>query len=405
MADFIQPKALFSRRIENASINPGLKKIWAETIEKWKLEKWEDVLLYQFSCFLKNIDQKEGPEIYSGQDEEAYLLNQSEIENINPIEEVVNDPAMHRSILRTFYYCQNWGAKNLGLSLKRSIEKNILADQHGLHLDADTLSFYKNIAAMATGHYFYSLTEAEQVKTFIGDQSLLMWQLGFNFQELIKDAVQEYVSLESRKEYCVIIASLLAANDTFIGRDRQQKLVTVKYWIDNYRIFSKGNFGGGDLLNFLNNKDYIEQCSGDEKELIRQILEFYPQLINGFLMIPEMEPARLNQLADNLAKIPGDLDDAPDDFSFRFQPHGWEVLFSAPLNEAAQEALLDWLKDQDPKEVREVFKKEFAAINWQEEPYMSNFLMLSELFEKVFGESAAPLIYFDEQQGKFVWGD
>ena len=410
MGDFIQPKARFSHLIEINNVNPALKQLWVGTVKGWKLEKWEDILLYQFACFLKNIDHKEGVAFYAdllkavrGQDEEAYLLNENEVENINPIVEVVNDPAVHRSILRTFYYCQNWGARNLGVTLKRSIEKNILTEVHSLHLDNETVTFYKNIAAMATGYYFYSLTEEEQIKVFIGDTSLLMWQLGFDFQELIRKSVIEYISIESRKEFCVTIAGLLAANDTFLGRDRQKKLVTVKYWIDNYRIFSKGNFGGTELLNFLNNKDYIENCTGEEKELIRSVLEFYPQLINGFLMIPEMEPARVNQLADNLAKIPGNIDDAADDFSLRYEPHSWEVLLSKPLDENAQSNLSEWLKDQGSQEVRAVFKKEFETIGWQEDPFLSNLLLVSDLFEQVYGDSVGPLIYFDEQQGQFVW--
>jgi hypothetical protein len=42
------------------------------------------------------------------------------------------------------------------------------------------------------------------------------------------------------------------------------------------------------------------------------------------------------------------------------------------------------------------------SINWQEEPYLSRLLSLSDLYESVYGIRYGNLVYFDENIGKFV---
>ncbi len=409
---------IFSAKARLSTASAGLKLASAELVAnqkkliEWNLAPWEDALLFELFPVSSDIpfasdDYKDTLELLRGTDSTT-AVDPIPAEGLSGgyafAPQSFADPEFQRSLLRSVYLILREGDNNQAILLMARLEEDFIAilPEFERTVPREMIELYKRIYIILLNNFFRLLPDDIQIQYFQSDQIIQSLQLGFNIEEVVRQFVDTYSDLSNRQEACLNFSAGLAANDTALGIDAQNRIVTIKYWIDSFRIYSKNKFGGIELVNFLNDRSYVGKLSGGDISLIRQICELYTHLINGFLMLPLGNLERIGGLVAQLEAIP---DLAPGEAKQLIDPdRSWAEMLAKPVSDGWKQSVKDWLKVQDAEESREVFKEELASIPWQDEPYLTNILQISDIFEDCFPE-AGPLIYFDEQTGSFAWSE
>ncbi len=412
MAEIFSAKAKFTwvlSDLKNQVVNtPDVQR----KINSLQIAPWEDALLYQ--VFPPNqtgsIDVDEYLHtlvVLRGNDPNDVLvpLPVDKLEDFNFSRTSFPDPDFQTSLLKSLYVILKEGDNNQAILLMRRLEEDAISKFSDLKKDVpdEMLALYKRVYIILLVNFFYLLPDDIQINFFSTDLAVEAMRLGFNLHEVVRRFVDEYSDFKNRQEACLNFSGALAVNDTVVGQNNQGQPASVRYWLDYFRTMSKSKFSGMDLVNFLNDKNYTGRLSGEDVEIVRQLLELYVHLVNGFLMLPPGSLELINPLVNQLASVPEiTLQEAENVINPKME---WAELLSVPLSNEQLNSLKSWIEAEDPQEVKELFKKEFSVMDWKSEPFLSNLLLISEIFENIFGETVGPLIYFDESANKFVWNE
>ncbi|MBU1613170.1 hypothetical protein KKC87_01930 [Patescibacteria group bacterium] len=369
MAVIFLEEATIDKLLTLVPANSPQRKVWDASIKKWNLARWEEELFYQWLCFSKDF----GPDTLEyaekvvktmrGNDINVKELTSEEILMIDLNENFINSGVFAQRIMRAIYVCLNKADISLAVNLRNLVGAFVVKDIviPGIGIDKENL--YKVFYLMLCFNYIEILPDKSRWYIFGSSLLLFSMRIGYDLEEIMKRAVLSEINFYSRRNICLDCAVFLSENETVVGRKDNGDNATINFWIDTFRMYSKNNFGGVELTNFFNDEKYLSKCSGDERKLIRAVIQLYTHLVNGFLILPDGEMDKLNKMLDE-GKI--------------------------------EKPTVRQIKDDIEETFTTNSSGEFLDID-------GILLKLDELAKKFNDPKIAELYYFDEQQGKFVW--
>jgi hypothetical protein len=205
----------------------------------------------------------------------------------------------------------------------------------------------------------------------------------------------------------------LAENPNDLGQDNNHEKKDVKYWVDNFRIYSQGNFGGSDLLNFAADKNYFGGCSGEEKELIVKILQLYTHLINGYLIVPQGDLVAVEKRLKDFEEK-GKANDPLAYFDDKLLTGDISAIEPIPVSTTKEAPVArkknisniqaDGIKKIDAQMIKKIVMSEFGYTEGDQfEDVEAVIQRLQELAVDYENPEIADLYYFDEQGNEFKW--
>jgi hypothetical protein len=241
---------------------------------------------------------------------------------------------------------------------------------------------------------------SSHVFLFIAGSPLLAlsYQIGFDFEEIIRKMMDGFTLFESRENLARQLAVFLLDNKTPLGFKDPDGPATVGYWIEKFRVYSHNSFDGMSLMNFIDDKNITSFCDPSQKELILAELGLYTHLVSGSLIVPDGDVEAVVKIASEIEKE--EEQDrkitVPDKIDF------YSLLNQPAIADRDRQLVRVWFKkNNNLLAVKDAIFEAVQKLNWADEPYLSNLIELSDLVNKEFGP-AGILVYFDEEQEKFV---
>jgi len=325
-----------------------------------------------------------------------------------------DDQEVVKQIFRTVYFCLNQNKTDLAMNLRFCLDP--IAMQKVVGLPTETRELVYSVYNVLCLYFFYNIPDGVAYYLFESGFVVLALKLGFKLEDIIADVTNRMVAFDRRKVFCIELSASLGENMTTLGADNNHEEKNIKYWVDNFRIYSQGNFGGPDLLNFAADKNYFGGCSGDDRELIVKVLQLYTHLINGYLAVPNGDLAAVDKRLKDLESA-GKADDPLAYFEDYLLSSDAPVVnqnFGSSELSTEEKEILNIPNDtNDTNEtnkkidvlvVKKLIMSEFGyAEGGQFEDVGAVINRLQELAADFNDPEIADLYYFDEQSGEFKW--
>ncbi|MFA6551835.1 MAG: hypothetical protein WCV41_04890 [Patescibacteria group bacterium] len=393
-----------ARLVNQWKIDPVEKQRLLQIIAGWKLARWEEDLVYRLVAYATGAESAavaewgEWVRVLRGSENGIVKFAYAEMEQISWNGPALRQESFRRRLACTVYWALNVGDVPTAMSIREKLEYASASTLEFDDLPDDLNDWYRRLYLIICFQNFNILPNF--VRLFIISSPLLVlsFQIGFDFETSARDLLNGFVDFGVRQDTARQLAVFLLDNQTSLGRKSAEEAVTVNYWIEKFRVYSRGNFGGMDLVNFIGDKNFTGFCTVEDKDLILSVVGLYTRLVNGSLIVPDGDVDAIVKLALEVEKE-DDRDSGvavPDKVDFA-------VLLGKPIfSDWDRQTLRAWLKKQpDLLELKDVVLREVQKLDWANEPYISNLLELSDLMNKYFGPGGI-LVYFDEAQGKFV---
>jgi len=385
------------------AIDPAEKQRLVEVVAGWKLTRWEEDLVYE----LVGLGARAGAATVAQWGEWVAVLRGSqagvvrftyvELAQIAWDRSALQQESFQRRLACTVYWALNVMDAQTAMSIREKLE---YASGGNLEfgLPDELEDWYRRLYLIICFYNFNILPNF--VRLHIVHSSLLMlsYQIGFDFEGAARTLISGFVDFGVRADLARQLAVFLLDNQTSLGWKSKTETAVINYWIEKFRVYSRGNFGGMDLMNFIGDKNFTGFCTAEQKELILSVVGLYAHLINGSLIVPDGDIDTVAKMALELEKEEERDRDVvvPDTMDFG------ALLGKSSFTDWDRQSLRVWLKKQpDLLELRNTIFQAIKPLNWAGEPYLGNLLELSDLVSKYFG-SGGVLVYFDEAQGKFV---
>lgn len=398
-------------------LDPSVASVFDDLVKKWDLFVWEDALLFQLypitpedilgSDALADVDDL--IKTLRGEDG-TQNFSQDELDTVDWQSAVwYEDKNVIKRIYRTVYFCLNKNKNSLAMDLRFCLDPVVM--QKSKELPAETKEIVFLVYNTLCLYFFQQLPDKIVYFLFESGFVILALRIGFKLEDIIREATDRMVAFDRRNVFCLEMAASLADNPTQLGEDVNHESKDVKYWIDNFRIYSQSNFGGSDLLNFAADKNYFGGCTGADRELIMKVLEMYTHLINGYLAVPGGDMAAVDKRLSDLEEK-GKADNPLAYFDDKLFSKDVSVEdgniapIELPVEEKESVAVVQdtGIKDFDTKTIKKIIISEFGySQDGQFEDVEAVVNRLQELASDYNNPTIADLYYFDEQSGEFKW--
>ncbi len=400
-------------------LSPDLEETFSRLVKEWGLYHWEDGLLFQlYPVFADDVLVENDLVIADkliktlrGDDGSLPFTIEEMIGEDLPLNWLENEETMRR-MYRTVYYCIN--KNEVGLAMEFRVGLDLLFTGNSLPLDQVNGDAITGIYIAVCAYFFRNLPAPLTHYLFASQFVVLMLKLGFDLEIIIRRAVNDIVLVESRNSYCLELAASLADNQTEIGKAVTGENRDIKYWIDNFRIFSKGNFSGSELLNFLADYNYLGGCNAEEKKIINILLQLYAHLVNGFLIVPDGDLEAVNRRMNEMEKkgIAGDylasLFGSAGELEKKAEKEVLEIVEKVSAEKVLEKS--EKIPTQTPglfwsgATIRKFVESEIGYYPNAQYPEVEKVLARLQEMAKDYNDPAiADLYYFDEQTGEFKW--
>ncbi len=381
-------------------LDASAQSIFDDLVKEWALFDWEDALVFQ--SFPLSEDDVVGEEALSNVDDLIkYLrgedgtkpLTVDELASKDWTSGLVEDADLMKRLFRTVYFCINKDDRRLAMATRLKLDSFMITHEvvDGSESDPTIREIIIRPYIIFCAYFFFLLPSALSFYLFESGFLLFGLKLGFDWEAIVRDTTDRMVSLNLRKNLCIELSASLSNNHTILGQDTSGLPKDIKYWVDNFRIFSKKEFSGQDLFGFLNDDNYFGGCKDDDKDLISQMLQLYTHLINGYLIVPNGDLSAVDkrtQSLENNSKVEN-----------KFVKE--EVGLDLPLLNSSNENNKFTVANED---IRKMILSEFGfAPDDQYENLEEIFSRLAELSIYFNRPEIADLYYFDEDKNKFVW--
>lgn len=403
--DIFKEKYTFTKQAQ-ARLDPSARVAFDDLVKEWALFTWEDALVFQLYPLLDDeVVTEEDLLVVNtlvitlrGEDD-SEPLEIEDLRTINWQHDLAEDPQLANRLFRTVYHCLNKEDRILAMTLRRTLDPLVVDREAAVPLEIKEMLLrpYNILCA----YFFFLLPDDLVYFLFESGFILVGLKTGFDWEKIVSSATDKMVSFNHRQYLCIELSASLSENLTPIGQDINGEAKDIKYWIDNFRIFSKGNFGGQDLFAFLSEDSYLGGCNSVDKDLISQILQLYTHLINGYLAVPNGDLSAVENRLNNLEKT-GKADSFAyfDDKPHVKEPVIEEEITAEPPASSVNQNNFTVIND----DIRKFIISEFGYIpDGQYKNLEEIIARLAELAIDFNRPEIADLYYFDEQQNKFVW--
>ncbi len=407
MAELYFPQATLLTTLDALASVPTLQEQWRKKVKSQNLSPIADAVIFQLFSPKQEVDFIALSDFFDflkdNQDSGAeFSSDQLGALSSDPAQ--LGDHLFQRYVANTIVQAVVQSDVDRAIVLRNYLEKQVMNDLTKVSqlFGQEIAVFYERGYIILANYFFANLSDGVMLSFLTTDLVVKAFQLKCNIEEAIRRFIDYFRDVTYRHEYALDFAGALGNNQTLLVKSAAGEKLTVSYWIDSFRAFSKNAFGGIDLLNFLNEKQTTAKLTGDQKDLIRQLLELYTHLINGFLTAPGGDVDAVIRLADRLDTVPSPRSIVEAEQILN-PPQDWETILSLPLSEEQQLAIGEWFGNFfDDKGVKAALQDRLGNLDLETEPFLSNVLCLNGIFEGFFPE-AGPLVYFDEATEKFVW--
>jgi len=388
MTQFFKDNLTFSSLAEMLDLPQAEKMEMQKKIASWNLAPWEDILVNQLSPLssAQGFNAAKYDRLISVIRRDAAssaALSAQEIDTLK-FEEFNKKPNAKDIICRTVYYIINFGNSNLAMALIKKFTEQSSAGANFFNFSDEDLLFYKKIYLILACNFFDYLEEAQQFLLLNGDLLCLALQMGFDFEEIIANYLQETPSLfEVRNKKCLNFMSALADNGTVVGPPNEQELFSVYYWIGLFRTFSQNRMTEQKLKDFIEGKKFFTMISDADRYLVSVILSLYTRLADESLMGLDME---------NIENFKPDI---TSDITY--------AIFNRELTENDKQQIREWFSQVSGEQVSAYISTviDLQGVDYKNEPVLSNLLSVSDMYID-FYKINEPLIYFDEDKKDFI---
>ncbi|EKD43941.1 MAG: hypothetical protein ACD_72C00065G0002 [uncultured bacterium] len=399
---------IFTKQAANA-LEADVVQQFASYTKDWHLYNWEDGLLFQIfpvvsSLKLSLVDLEDVAEIVKimrGENKEFVQFSVDEVSGLN-INGLYNDDLNIKRLIRTIYYCLNNNDVDLAIATRESLDK-IFAEKKDGSVSYSSFAFLLRIYLCLFSYYFRHVPDELSHFIFANSYVVVLIQMGFDLEKIIMDYNSTLIVFNNRMNFCLELAASLSENESFIGVDVNGQPKTIKYWIDNFRVYSKKSFDGTSLLNFTSDKNYFGRCTATDKEIIIQIFQLYTHLINGFLAVPGGDLNVVNVWAQNLEK-----NNFSDDI-FGYFKITENMNKNKPV-EYSKSLKMDNIVEYDNNTIIDanavhlIVSSEFGYFLDDQYPDVDLVLKrLAELAVTFNNPKILEMYYFDDQENKFKW--
>ena len=397
--DISRKKFTFTQQAKGR-LDLSVRPIFDDLVKEWTLFEWEDALVFQFFP-LGEDDVVDEDALSNVDDLIKYLRGEDStkpfaIDELNTIDwknSLETDVELVKRLFRTVYVCINKDDRSLAIALRFTLDPFMIIHEAagGSESDPNIREIIIRPYIILCAYFFFLLPNTLSFYLFESGFVLLGLKLGFDWEAIVRDTTDRMMSLNLRKNLCIELSASLSNNHTILGQDINSLPKDVKYWIDNFRIFSKKEFGGQDLFGFLNDDNYFGGCKDEDKDLISQMLQLYTHLINGYLIVPNGDLSAVDKRVQSLEKS-GTVEN-------KFVKE--EVKLDLPVLGSSNKKNKFTVFNED---IRKMILSELGYTpDGQYENLEEIFSRLAELAIYFNRPEIADLYYFDEQQNKFVW--
>jgi len=384
MAKIFNKNALLSVLITESNLSADLKLSWQNKLKEWSLGQWEDNMLYQLLVFSEGLDVESlnyadgmiktlrgnNPDVlpYSTTDIKALSIDGVYLANENN----------YKRMLRTIYYGMNFGEGFLSYQLRIKLDPIINGQIEIKNLPPEYFAELSVIYLMTVCNYFLMQPVEIQRFVFISYLLPLSFDIGIDWENLLREDILTMINFYARRDLCLDLAAALSQNNSELGKKPNGDVADIAYWIDMGRAYTQTKFDGVGLMKFMNEDGNVGNCNGKEKINIQKTLQLYAHLVNGFLILPEVD-------MDSFIKGVKDEDDTANEF-----------VFKAAEIPAKQKMTIESIK----KIIDNKFPLDSEGNYLDIEGVMNELEKLSKQYND---PKISEFLYFDDHEGKFKW--
>lgn len=387
MAQIYNKNALLSVLIAESNLNAVLKLSWQNKFKEWDLAEWEDNILFQMLSLSEDFDSEllnytdDLVNSMRGQNPNILPYNTTEIKALVVDGHYLSDENNYKRMLRTIYYGMNFGEGQLSFQLRIKLNPIINGEVEIKNLPVEYFAELSVIYLMTVCNYFVMQPIEVDRFVFISYLLPLSLDIGIDWESVVRETTLTMINFYERRDLCLDLAAALTMNDSVIGKKADGLPADIAYWIDVARAVTQSKFDGVGLMKFINDAAYVGNCDGKEKKDIQKILQLYAHLINGFLILPEVD----------MESFIANVKDEEETDEFMFKPA-----------EKIENPILE--KEIKATDIKKMINDKFPTD--QDGNYLDVEGVLTELQRLSIQHNdpkISEFLYFDDQENKFKW--
>lgn len=358
----------------------------------WKLESWEDALIFQLFPFdshvVRSLEDLNRYDLLLNnlRTGESYDWTAEKVKQIS-LKKIAMNPNGKQEIGRIVYEIINFGKKGTALAVIRKILEEASAGINFFDLEADKDLFLKRVYIILFCHFFNNTEESQQYLFLNGGLFVIAIQMGFDMEEIIKSQLEFAGYLfDSRKKICLNFAAAINDNDTVIGPPNENGLFSVYHWVKLFFIFSRKEMNHSNLEKFLEDKKFFSKITAEEKYLIAVILKLYLHLLDGTIMGINAEELTSKKPQSTVLIT--------------------TAILSGPLTKDDKKEIQAWFgqvsAEQAEGYIANIIK--LKELDHQNEPLLSNLLQVNDMYMEFYKKNE-PFFYYDEMKKGFCFSN
>lgn len=226
--------------------------------------------------------------IVRGQDGvDDYWLSNAQLSKVAFNRELLEDAWFFNKIMRSIFVYREHYFPELAVRLA-NIYFDFVGDNWVPEIKAPFDFYYLRLFLLLLEKYFGRIREEWQL-FFLKSKWLSYYvSIGLDLDKIMSDAVLYFNFVEDRREFSLILAVALLSNTTPIGNDEKGNAVYFGYWLEKFQNYYQKDISGLKMTNFLAEDSYWTTSTLDEKEIVKQLLFVYNNLISDFYVLKDI---------------------------------------------------------------------------------------------------------------------
>lgn len=226
--------------------------------------------------------------IIRGQDGvNAYWLSTEELSKIAFNRELMEDGLFFNKVMRSVFVYREREFPSLAV-ISANVYLDFVGDNWVPEIKAPYDFYYLRLFLLLLEKYFSGIEEKWQL-FFMRSKWLYYYiSIGLDLDKIMNDSILDINYIKGRQDLSFQLAVSLLANETLIGSDEKGVDVMFSYWLEKFQGYRQQEVPGLRMATFLSDVDIWKNTPPDEKEVIKQLLLIYINLVGDFYIYKDI---------------------------------------------------------------------------------------------------------------------
>lgn len=226
--------------------------------------------------------------IIRGQDGvNAFWFSTEELSKIAFNRELLEDGLFFNKVMRSVFLYREKEFPTLAVILA-NVYLDFVGDSWVPEIKSPYDFYYLRLFLLLLEKYFNTIEEKWQL-FFMSSKWLYYYiSIGLDLDNIMNNSILDISYIKGRQDLSFQLAVALLANETLIGSDEKGVGVNFAYWLEKFQGYRQQEVPGLRMASFLSDVDIWKNSSPDEKEVIKQLLMVYINLVGDFYIYKDI---------------------------------------------------------------------------------------------------------------------